>query len=309
MQQKSFNNLLLIVLIAGLGVTIGLQGYTLTTTTANNGTGTGDTVFLSISGSTTCFPIITECAEQFMDNYSNYDIRVSAGGSTTGVTNAGLGASDIGLSSRDIKSSEMLEWSTLVDWQFAADAISIIVDADATHGVTDLTLEQLFLIYNGTYTTWDAASQYGIPGLGGASQAIDVVTRAEGSGTRGSFEELVKMSGEQLGHNAGYIANVNSFHSEAENPLVASYVASHTGAIGYVGLGFVNIGHTLIPIDTVNPSEATVLDGSYPISRKLHMITNGMPNAGTMAFINYVFGPVGQEIAAAESFIPLYRPN
>ncbi len=309
MEQRTFNKLFLVVLIAGLGVTIGLQGYNLIITQTKGDSGS-DPIFLHISGSTTCFPIITECAERFMENYTNYDIRVSSGGSSTGITNAIEGLSEIGMSSRNIKTDEYLEEPNLIDWQFVADGIAIIFDNGASHGVTELTMEQLFLIYNGTYTTWNTASQYGVPALGGSADAIEVVTRAEGSGTRGSFEELVQFNGEELGDDDGYINNVNSFHTEDENPLVASYIASHEFSIGYVGLGFYDdVEHHLVPINSTIPTEITVLDGSYPIARRLHLVTNGLPNIGTMSFINYVFGPIGQQIAEDEGFIALYHPR
>lgn len=299
MEQEKFNWVLLIAIIAGFIGTLALQGMTLTRPT---GGGAGETYTITASGSTTCYPVVESAANIFMDNYTNYEIRVSSGGSSTGIKNAGTAASDIGMASRNIKSSENDTYNNnLIDWQFAADGIAIIIDADATHGVTNLTLEQLFLIYNGTYTNWDE--------LGGSSATIDVVTRASGSGTRGTFEELVQYEGEELGENDGYESAVTTFHEEQENPLVASYVATHPNAIGYVGLGFVDDDHTLLPIDNITPSEATILDDSYPISRKLHLVTNGMPTAPVQLFIDFIFGPRGQVIVAEEGFIPLYSPR
>jgi len=304
MEQEKFNYVLLIAIIAGFIGTIALQGVSLTTTLTGTTGGTGGTPqFITVSGSTTCYPVVEQSANIFMDNYTNYQIRVSSGGSSTGIKNAGEKISDIGMASRNIKSSENATYNNnLVDWQFAADGIAIIIDANATHGVSGLTLEELFLIYNGTYDTWDDVG-------GSTSDAIDVVTRASGSGTRGTFEELVTYDGEELGDNAGYISNVVSYTEQQENPLVASYVAGHPNSIGYIGLGFVNTDHTLLPIDGVIPEESTILDDTYPISRKLHLVTNGMPTAPVQLFIDFIFGPRGQAIVEDEGFIPLYRPN
>jgi len=303
MEQKNFSYILLIAIIVGFVATLSLQGVSLVTA-PTQGTGTtGQTYFITASGSTTCYPVVEESANIFMDNYTNYEIRVSSGASSTGIKNAGLQISDIGMASRNIKSSENDTYDNkLVDWQFAADGIAIIIDADATHGVTNLTLDQLFLIYNGTYDTWDDVG-------GSTSDAIDVVTRASGSGTRGTFEELVTYDGEELGENTGYITNVVTFTEQQENPLVASYIASHPNSIGYVGLGFVDASHTLLPIDDVVPSESTILGGTYPISRKLHLVTYGMPTAPIQLFIDFIFGPRGQAIVEDEGFIPLYSPR
>lgn len=304
MEQEKFNYVLLIAIIAGFIGTIALQGVSLTTTQNGTTGGTGGTSqFITLSGSTTCYPVVEQSANMFMDNYTNYQIRVSSGGSSTGIKNAGEKISDIGMASRNIKSSENDSYNNnLVDWQFAADGIAIIIDADATHGVSSLTLEELFLIYNGTHDTWDDVG-------GSHSNAIDVVTRASGSGTRGTFEELVTYDGEELGDNDGYTSNVVGYTEKQENPAVATYVGGHPNAIGYVGLGFVGADHTLLPIDGVTPNDSTILDDSYPISRKLHLVTNGMPTAPVQLFIDFIFGPRGQAIVEDEGFIPLYRPN
>ena len=308
MEQKAFNYLLLVALLGTMGVTWGITGYTLVSVSGGVG-GIGgyqiDPVFISISGSTTCFPVIEECANEYMTLYPWYDIRVSSGGSTTGVNNAALDVSDIGMASRPIKSSEFTATPTLIQWGFASDGIGVIFDAGATHGLTQLNISQVFLIYNGTYDTWDD--------LGSVSTAaINVVTRASGSGTRASFEELVQFGGEELGDNAGYIANVPSYTTYGENPSVAAAVAADSNAIGYVGLAFIDAAqHINVAISDdggVSYFPATpqnVKDGLYPISRKLYLVTNGMPTAPIMAFMDFVFGPSGQKITEDEGFVSI----
>ena len=298
-----------IAILACFAITWGVQGAILLNIENIKSEGTqGEVVFITISGSTTCFPIIEEAANVYMDNHSNYEIRVSAGGSSTGIKNAGEEISDIGMASRDIKSSENESYNyELIDYKFASDGIAVIFDKDATHGVTNLTIEQVFLIYNHTYLYWDDGD------LGGLSHTlIDVVTRAEGSGTRSSFEELITYDGEILGDNLGYISNVGGYTTYPDNPAVAAYVAGHPTAIGYCGLGFVDEAqHLPVPIsdngiDYYAPTVANVKAGIYPISRFLHLVTRGLPNAGTQAFIDFIYGPTGQLIVANEGFVTLY---
>jgi len=296
-----------IVLLTCFAITWGIQSAMLMNLEEiGGGIDGGQTVYINISGSTTCFPVIEEAANIYMDNHINYDIRVSAGGSSAGVKNAGLGVSDIGMASRAVKSTENETYDfELIDWIFASDGIAMIFDADATHGVANLTIEQLFLIYNGTYDSWNDGD------LGGAAFAIEVVTRAEGSGTRTSFEELVEYGGEELGENLGYITNVGSYVTLGDNPLIASYVAGHPNSIGYVGLAFVSSSHLAVPIsengiDYYDPTVDNVKSGDYPISRNLHLITRGMPNAGTQAFMDFIYGPLGQSIVEAEGFVRLW---
>ena len=295
-----------IVILACFAVTWGIQGVVLADLASiKAGTGEGGTVYINISGSTTCFPIIEEAANIYMDNHSNYDIRVSSGGSSTGIKNAGLDLSEIGMASRAVKSTENETYDyELIQYIFASDGIAIIFDADSVHGVLNLTVEQVFLIYNGSYTNW--------ADVGGAAGAIDVVTRAEGSGTRTSFEELIQYGGQKLIDNIGYIANVGSYTTYPDNPAVAIYVATHSGSIGYVGLAFIDpVEHIAVPIsengvDYYNPTIANVKSGDYLVSRNLYLVTRGLPNTGTQAFIDFIYGPTGQAIVDAEGFVRLY---
>ena len=298
-----------IAILACFAITWGVQGAILVNVGNIKSEGTqGGIVLITVSGSTTCFPIIEEAANIYMDNHSNYEIRVSAGGSSTGVKNAGEGISDIGMASRDIKPSENASYDyNLIDYKFASDGLAVIFDKDATHGVTNLTMQQLFLIYNGTYTYWDDGD------LGGVSHiSIDVVTRAEGSGTRSSFEELVTYDGEILGDNPGYISHVGGYTTYPDNPAVAVYVAGHPDSIGYCGLGFVDpaqhldVSISVNGIDYYSSSVENVKSGVYPLSRFLHLVTLGLPNAGTQAFIDFIYGPTGQAIVAEEGFVTLY---
>jgi phosphate transport system substrate-binding protein len=297
-----------LAILACFAITWGIQGAILVNLGAiESDGGQADEVYITVSGSTTCFPVIEEAANIYMDNHSNYEIRVSAGGSSTGVKNAGERISDIGMASRDIKSSENESYNyELIDYVFAADGIAIIFDADNIHGVTNLTIEQIFLIYNGTYDSWDDGD------LGGAPIAIDVVTRAEGSGTRSSFEELITYGGEELGDDSGYISNVGGYTTYADNPAVAAYVADHPNSIGYVGLAFIDDAeHLAVPVsdngvDYYDPTVANVQSGDYPVSRNLHLVTRGLPNAGTQAFIDFIYGPIGQAIVADVGYVPLY---
>jgi phosphate transport system substrate-binding protein len=306
MERKKSTIITSIAILACFAVTWGIQGAVLVDIASiKSGTGEAETIYIDISGSTTCFPVIEEAANIYMDNHSNYDIRVSSGGSSTGVKNAGLGISEIGMASRAVKPSENETYDyELIQYIFASDGIAIVFDADSVHGVLNLTVEQVFLIYNGTYTDW--------ADVGGTPGSIDVVTRAEGSGTRTSFEELIQYDGEELIDNLGYIGNVGSYITYPDNPAVASYIATHPGSIGYVGLAFINpLEHIAVPIsengvDYYNPTFSNVKSGDYPVSRNLHLVTRGLPNAGTQAFIDFIYGPIGQAIVEKEGFVSLY---
>lgn len=127
---------------------------------------------------------------------------------------------------------------------------------------------------------------------------IVVVGRDSASGTRASFEELVDIE-----------APVASMQQENSNGAVHDTVATTKGAIGYVGLGYLDNEVKAVKIGNVAPSTATVLDGTYPIARSLYMITDGQPTGLAEDFIKFVLSSAGQQIVEDEGFIPLDSPG
>ena len=107
-----------------------------------------------VVGSTTVLPIAALAAEEFKLLYPNVDITVSGGGSSVGITSAGAGTADIGMASREIKSSETANYPNLIVHVVCSDGIAIIVHPDNTY-VEDLTVQQVKDIYLGTYINWN----------------------------------------------------------------------------------------------------------------------------------------------------------
>jgi phosphate transport system substrate-binding protein len=92
---------------------------------------------------------------------------------------------------------------------------------------------------------------------------------------------------------------------------VAAKVASTPGAIGYVGLGFVEeitkAGGKSLSIDSIPASVKTVLDGTYGLSRSLYVVTKGTAKKGSVekAFIDFLLSPRGRIIVKETGFVPL----
>jgi len=209
------------------------------------------------------------------------------------------------MSSRNIKASEnTTAGNNLIDYKFAKDGIAVIIDADHPNAgwlqSNGLSLDQVFLIYNGTYDTWndiDASL---------TTETIDVHTRPDGSGTRATFEDLVKSGGEKLGDNSGYTSSVTGYIEVASNTVMVQQVGGNLYGFGYCGLGYVDTSVIAVPVNGVEPSISTILDETYPISRALHMVTNGPANGWAQAFIDFVFGSNGQQVVADEGFVRLW---
>jgi phosphate transport system substrate-binding protein len=107
---------------------------------------------LSISGSTTVFPIIEKAKDSFQKLYPDLTIIVSSTGSGPGITAVSEGTVNIGMSSRNLKPSESK--LGLVSYTIASDGIAIIVNKENTY-VENLTLTQLKAIYRGDITNWE----------------------------------------------------------------------------------------------------------------------------------------------------------
>jgi phosphate transport system substrate-binding protein len=251
--------------------------------------GEGQKTTLKVTGSTTVLPIAQAAADATMDDHPMTDIQVAGGGSSVGVQSVGEGTADIGMSSRDLKAEEKTRYPNLQSTVIASDGIAIIVNPANT--VSGLTLTQLRGIYNGTVTNWNA--------VGGPDQVIVVVSRDSASGTREFFSETVMKKEDftptQLEKNS--------------NGAIRQTVVQTPGAIGYVGLGYIDAEVRAIPIMVngvpVQATVETVIAGTYPISRPLLMITQGSPSGMAKSYINFILSPAGQKIVTDEGFVPV----
>lgn len=244
---------------------------------------------ITMSGSTTVFPIAQLAAERFMDKNPDISISVRGGGSGVGISDIILGRVDIGNASRQIKNKETKSAKengvNIFETVVANDGIAIIVNP--SNGLSELTLEQVRKIFSGEVSNWKQ--------LGGKSMPIVAISRDVSSGTFEVFKELVLKSG-KVKEDALLLASNNA---------VSSNVAETPGAIGYVGFGFLNDKVKALKIDGVEPTEKSVNDNTYKIARKLYMYTKGAPKGEVKAFLDYLLSEEGQEIVKETGYIPL----
>ena len=245
---------------------------------------------IKVSGSTTVLPIAQDAADAFMAANPETNIQVSGGGSGVGVQQIGDKLVDIGMSSRDITKDEMTKYPNFVVTPVSLDGIAVIVNPN-NNPVNSLTIPQIRDIYNGKVTNWKD--------VGGKDMAIVVIGRDSASGTRTFFTDTVM-------NKTNY---VKTQFEKNSNGAIQQSVAQTPGAVGYVGLGYIDPTVKALKI-TVNgtpiePSVKTVLDKTYPISRSLLMITNGQPSGLVKDYITYILSPEGQKLVAKEGFVPL----
>ena len=245
------------------------------------------TTQVTLAGSTSVQPFVELLEEHYVAAYSQAPaINVQGGGSTAGVQAAETGIADIGMSSRNLKEAELaLGLKTL---PIARDAIAVI--AHPSNPITNLSLQQVRAIFDGRITNWS--------GVGGKDAPIIVVTREEGSGTRGAFESLV-MGDDRI--------TLRALRQDS-NGSVRVIVAGHPDSIGYISLGVVDERVKALHLDGVHPSSENVVNGTYSLARPFLFLWKTEPSPAAQDFIDYVLSAEGQELLAAEGLIPVKEP-
>jgi phosphate transport system substrate-binding protein len=239
---------------------------------------------LQLAGSSTVQPLAQSLAEAFMAQNPDVGIDVQGGGSSVGVKSAAEGTTPIGNASRALKDSEMEEYPDLIAHTIARDGIAIVVHPEVP--VDGLSKDEVRQIFAGEITNWNE--------VGGPDENIIVVSREEGSGTRGAFEDMVM--GESL--------IVDTALLQPSNGAVKTTVASTPLSIGYISFGYLDDSVKALAVDGVDATVANADSGEYPVVRPLNMVTNGEPTGLAKAFLDFIMSDEGQAIVA-EEYIPV----
>ncbi|MDO4363451.1 MAG: phosphate ABC transporter substrate-binding protein [Clostridia bacterium] len=240
-------------------------------TSSDNLTGT-----ISLAGSTSMEKLCEAMSESFMNDNQGITVTVEYVGSGAGLESLAKGSVDIGNASRHLKDDEKSAGS--VENVVAIDGIAVITDKSNT--VTSLTSEELKKIYCGEITNWKE--------LGGNDEAIVVIGRESGSGTRDAFEELLD------------VADKCEYAQQLDSTGAAlAKVSSTPGAIGYVSLDVVDDSVNAVSVDGVEPTEEQILAGKYLLSRPFVMATKGeidSQNELVKKWFDYVKSDKGKKI-------------
>ncbi len=131
----------------------------------------------------------------------------------------------------------------------------------------------------------------------GMSGAIHVVSREDGSGTRGAFVELTGVEDDN-GDNTTVDAEIAN-----RTDAVLTTVAGNEAAIGYVSLGSLNDTVKAVTVDGVEATVDNVKSGTYTLSRPFNIATKGEPTGVAKDFINFILSADGQAIVEEENYI------
>ena len=239
---------------------------------------------IKISGGTAHIPVMKDAAKQIMEHNQDIRISIAGGGSGVGIKQVGEGLVDIGNSGRKPTDEEIQKYGLKL-FQWAIDGVGVIVNPK--NPVKALSRSQLSEIFAGKIFNWKT--------LSGSDKPINVYTRDNSSGTREVFWEKALDKGEITDK-----ANV-----VVSNGAMKTAVANDPYGIGYVSVGHMDNSTAPVILDGAEPTIDNVKNGSYKIARGLFSNTKGEPKGLVKKFIDFLFSPEGQQIAAKNGFIPV----
>src|SRR5512136_700686 len=235
---------------------------------------------LTLAGSTSIQPFADKWAEVFMQAHPDLGVNVQGGGSSAGIQACKSGACQIGMSSRELKGDE----KDLHEIVIARDGLAIIVHP--SNPVRGATVAQVKEIFSGDLSNWKL--------LGGPDRAMTVVTREEGSGTRGAFQELVM----------GKTRILRDAITEDSNGTVREIVAGDPHAIGFISLGLVNEQVRALDLDGAAATDANIEAGRYKLVRPFLFVSRGEPTGLAKEFVDFVLSDEGQALIKKEGLLP-----
>jgi len=250
---------------------------------------------VTVKGSDTMVVLGHRWAEEDMKKNPKTVIQVTGGGSGTGISALINGTTDICEASRAMKDAEkkqVVEKSGAppIETQVAKDGLSVYVHE--SNPISELSMAQLKLIFTGKATSWKD--------VGGPDAKIIPYSRENSSGTYVFFKEHVL-------ENADYTPRAQNMPGTA---AVVNAVSKEKFAIGYGGAAYAK-GIKIIKIKkdpagpAIAPSDATIHDGSYPLSRPLFFYTRTKPSADIKAFTDWVLSKEGQAIVTKVGYFPI----
>lgn len=252
---------------------------------ANSSDSNNKKVEIMAAGSTAMQPLVENIAEIYGTDHPNYSIQVQGGGSGTGLSQVASGTIQIGNSDVFAEEKDGIDASKLEDHLVAVVGIAPVVNKDV--GVDGLSKDQLVDIFTGKIKNWKE--------VGGKDVAVAVINRAEGSGTRATFEQFA-LDGKK---------SVQSQEQDSSG-TVKKMVAETPGAISYLAFSYLDDSLKALNIDQVEPTTDNVTDNSWKIWSYEHMYTQKDVAEDVVAFIEFVKSEdVQKNVVEQLQYIPM----
>lgn len=257
---------------------------------------------IHIGGSTTCQPVVTDLAAQYMKDHEGIRIAVDGGGSGIGRAGVTIGALDIGMSSDAIDS---IQFPYLVPLQFGGSAvIPVIKDISGVDSTTANDLHTLYQYANSSGVVGAKINSGELQYDPSASFYLTILQRSDTSGTEETFSKYIGSG------NKTWINNTNATNEFGNAGMLAAIQGATTPTLGFLDMGYAfdstgknATGVTIIGIDScpaasVNNAEVlrTLKAGktkTFPLilTRELYFCTRGPATTFEEDFMHYCVSP------------------
>ncbi len=244
---------------------------------------------IEIKGSDTLgAKLVPQLKAEYLKSNPKVTIDILAQGSGHAFSNLANDTADIGMSSREVKSTEedtfAKKGQKLVEHVAAYDMIAVIVNEN--NPVKKLTLAQIEGIFTGSITDWSE--------VGGKAGSISVYTRNTSSGTYKSFSKLA-MSKKDYGDKCQQLEG---------NQPICTEVSKNVNGIGYVGLAYAEGSlYKTVKVDGVSAKISKI--AKYPLARKLYYYTVGEPKGEAAKLLTWMTtSDAASKIVSDIGFVP-----
>ena len=225
---------------------------------------------ITIVGSSAMQLLAEQAGNDYRLKHADSNIVVQGGGSGTGLSQVQAGAVQIGTSDVFAESQKGIDASKLRDYKIAVVGIVPIVNKGV--GVKNVSSKQLEQIFTGKITNWRQ--------LGGKNETITVINRSKGSGTRGTFEDIILHGKKPI-----------KSQEQDSNGTVKKIVNTTPGTVSYLSFPYANDTHIQkLSIDHVKPTNKNITTNKWKLWSYEHMYTKGKPSKKVRSFIDYMLG-------------------
>lgn len=217
------------------------------------------------------------------------------------------GKASVATTTRNLKEYEKLKCSTLVGTPIGLDGLAMAVST--SNPVTNLTFAQITAIWTGNIVNWKE--------LGGNDVPIVLIGRAKAYDPIMLFCDFMKLEskpveGGLIYREKGKEQWCQTVVSAPEtDDLALAALLKTPGAITYFPLQVLNnfraknTAIKALSFDGIEPTKATIANGTYFIHRTLNAITNGKPEGNTYLFINFLLSDEGQKLVENAGFLTI----
>ncbi len=243
---------------------------------------------LVVVSSVTTLPLAQKVADAWEESRPGAGVTLSAPGTDEAVTALLEGTADLAYVSRALLPAEEAraarEGIKLNRQVLATDCLLVVVHP--RNPVNDLSLAELRGLYAGDLRNWSQ--------VGGKDKPVVVVGREPGSEIQELWQDLVLKGAPQRAE----------AQAQPSHEAVVQSVAGNKLAIGFISVLFLDPSLKAISLSGKHANPGNAKNGSYPLTRKLYVLTRQNPPAQVKEYLDYLLGPPGRRHLCELSLAP-----